>query len=149
MAASACIFCKIVAGEIPCHRVAETARALAFMDINPLARGHVLVILKQHAARLHEADVECVADVGRMLATVSRAVAGENGMTEYNILQNNGPMAHQEVPHVHFHIIPKRDKTTGLHMEWNSMATDHAAFAADAEAYRAAIARQAAPSKEH
>lgn len=137
--ASNCIFCKIIEGSIPCHKVAETAKTLAFMDINPLARGHVLVIPKSHAAELHELDLDSAADIGRVLGRVSKAVAGPDGSTKYNILQNNGKIAHQEVPHVHFHIIPKRDEETGLKIGWDMLPTDHAAFAEDAKAYREAL----------
>lgn len=131
-----CIFCKIIDGSIPCHKVAETALTLAFMDINPLARGHLLVIPKAHAAELHELDGDSAADIGRMLARVSRAVAGPESGTKYNVLQNNGKIAHQEVTHVHFHIIPKRDQETGLKIGWDMMPTDHGAFADDAKGYR-------------
>ncbi|SYZ64000.1 Scavenger_mRNA_decapping_enzyme_C-term_binding/HIT_domain_containing_protein (plasmid) [Leishmania braziliensis MHOM/BR/75/M2904] len=89
--AANCIFCKIITGEIPCAKVAETSRAFAFMDINPLSRGHVLVIPKQHAEYLHELDMEGAAEVGVLLAKTSRAVAGSDGSMQYNVLQNNGP----------------------------------------------------------
>lgn len=137
--AANCIFCKIIEGSIPSHKVAESAKAFAFMDINPLARGHVLVVPKVHAAELHEVDLDTAADVGRLVARVSRAVAGPEGTTKYNILQNNGKVAHQEVPHVHFHIIPKRDAATGLKMQWDMLPTDHELFAGDAKAYREAL----------
>lgn len=112
---------------------------LAFMDVNPLSRGHVLVIPKQHAPRLHEVDLDVAADIGRVLAAISRVTAGADQATQYNVLQNNGEMAHQVVQHVHFHIIPKRDEATGLKIGWDSLPTDHAAFAADAQAYREAL----------
>ncbi|KAK7195995.1 Scavenger mRNA decapping enzyme C-term binding/HIT domain containing protein [Novymonas esmeraldas] len=133
--AANCIFCKIVAGDIPCAKVAETSKAFAFMDIGPLARGHVLVIPKQHAACLHELDVESAADVGVLLAKTSRAVAGPDGATQYNVLQNNGRLAHQEVPHVHFHVIPKRDAETGLKIGWDTVAVAPDALAEDAHRY--------------
>ncbi|EPY31230.1 bis(5'-nucleosidyl)-tetraphosphatase [Strigomonas culicis] len=136
---SACIFCKIVEGSIPCHKVAESAKALAFMDINPIARGHVLVIPKEHAETLDQVPLDTAADVGRLVAQISRVVAGPDRATQYNVLQNNGRLAHQEVPHVHFHLIPKRDAETGLTMGWGQMPTDHEAFAADAKAYREAL----------
>ncbi|KAG5509359.1 hypothetical protein JKF63_06669 [Porcisia hertigi] len=133
--AANCIFCKIVKGEIPCAKVAETSKAFAFMDINPLSRGHVLVISKEHAAHLHELSVNCAADVGVLLAKTSRAVAGPDGTTQYNILQNNGRLAHQEVPHVHFHIIPKREAETGLQMGWDTVKVTPSELAEDAKRY--------------
>ncbi|CCW64052.1 unnamed protein product [Phytomonas sp. EM1] len=138
--AAACIFCKIIDGSIPCHKVFETPKTLAFMDINPLARGHLLIIPKQHAEELHFLDYDSAADVGRVLAHVSRVVAGPDSSTKYNVLQNNGTIAHQEVSHVHFHIIPKRDLDSGLKIPyWDMLPTDHAAFADDAKKYREAL----------
>lgn len=137
--ASNCIFCKIVRGEIPCAKVAESAKAFAFMDIGPLARGHVLVIPKAHAACLHELDLESAADVGLLVAKVSRAVAGPEGTTQYNVLQNNGKLAHQEVPHVHFHVIPKRDMATGLQIGWDTIKVSPHDLAEDAKRYKDVI----------
>lgn len=142
MSAPSCIFCKIIEGAIPCHKVAETAKAFAFMDINPLARGHVLVIPKQHAAALHEVELDAAAEVGRMVAQISRVVAGVDGAGQYNVLQNNGRLAHQEVPHVHFHVIPKRDAATGLKLEWDVLSLPPDAIAEDARQYRDALAKQ-------
>ncbi|CAJ1019512.1 putative Scavenger mRNA decapping enzyme C-term binding/HIT domain containing protein [Leishmania utingensis] len=139
--AANCIFCKIITGEIPCAKVAETSRAFAFMDINPLSRGHVLVIPKQHAEYLHELDMEGAAEVGVLLAKTSRAVAGSDGSMQYNVLQNNGPLAHQEVPHVHFHIIPKRDGETGLKIRWDTVKAASNELAEDAKRYSEAIER--------
>ncbi|RNF10088.1 adenosine 5'-monophosphoramidase [Trypanosoma rangeli] len=137
---SNCIFCKIVEGAIPCHKVAETARVLAFMDINPLSHGHVLVVPRVHAEFLHQVETETAAEVGVLLTKIARVVAEEGETTtQYNILQNNGRLAHQEVPHVHFHVIPKRTETEGLGMRWNTLPTDHAAFAAEAARYRQAL----------
>eukprot|EP00013_Stygamoeba_regulata_P019965 CAMPEP_0177664856 /NCGR_PEP_ID=MMETSP0447-20121125/20738_1 /TAXON_ID=0 /ORGANISM="Stygamoeba regulata, Strain BSH-02190019" /LENGTH=132 /DNA_ID=CAMNT_0019170899 /DNA_START=43 /DNA_END=441 /DNA_ORIENTATION=+ len=109
-----CIFCKIIKGALPCFRIAETEGALAFMDIFPLSRGHCLVIPKHHCQKLHELPEESMADVGRLLVRVSKA----SGATDYNVLQNNGAIAHQVVNHVHFHIIPKTD-SEGLGIHWD------------------------------
>ncbi|KAG8345232.1 Scavenger mRNA decapping enzyme C term binding HIT domain [Trypanosoma vivax] len=137
---SACIFCKIVEGAIPCHKVAETAKVLAFMDINPLSRGHLLVIPKTHAEFLHEVDPEVAAEACGLLARIARVLASENGIA-YNVLQNNGRLAHQEVPHVHFHLIPRRNEQEGLTIGWKSMPTDHEAFAAEAAKYSEALGK--------
>jgi len=111
------IFDKILAGEIPCHRVHEDQHTLAFLDIAPLAPGHTLVIPKQARAYLHELDDEYAAAIGRVLPRVARAVLAASGAEAYNILQNNGRGAHQAVFHVHFHIIPKIDGK-GLGIGW-------------------------------
>lgn len=115
MAAS--IFARIVAGEIPCHRIYETADVLAFLDINPLSRGHTLLIPKQAAERLEQLDAAQAAALGAALPVVARAVLAATGAAGYNVLQNNGPDAGQEVPHVHFHIIP-RTAEDGLGFRW-------------------------------
>lgn len=135
----ACVFCKIIKGEIPCHKIAETSKCLAFLDVAPLSRGHVLVIPKAHCARLHELDEDSAADLGALMVKLSRVAAGPDGNTQYNILQNNGEMAHQVVQHVHFHIIPKRDTETGLKIQWDSLPTDHTLFAEDAKVGKAAF----------
>ncbi|MCC6283760.1 MAG: HIT family protein [Phycisphaerales bacterium] len=101
------IFSRIIRGEIPCHRVYEDAHMLAFMDINPIARGHTLVIPKQPAPTLDALSDDAAAAVGRVLPRLCRAVIQATGARSYNILQNNGAAAHQAVFHVHFHIIPR------------------------------------------
>jgi len=102
-----CVFCKIVAGEIPCAKVLETDEALAFMDIGPLAPGHVLLIPKRHVVQLADMNAGLAGAVLRHLPAVGRAVRQATGCAGYNVLQNNGRAAHQEVMHVHFHIIPR------------------------------------------
>jgi histidine triad (HIT) family protein len=113
-----CIFCKIVTGRIPCHKVHEDDRVLAFLDIMPLSAGHTLIIPKTHAERL---DQMSQADAGACMAIAPKlagAIAKATGATGYNLLQNNGRIAHQAVMHVHFHIIPKF-QDAGLGIEWN------------------------------
>lgn len=123
------IFSKIIAGEIPCHRVYEDAHVLAFLDINPLAPGHTLVIPKEAKAYLHELSDESSAAIGRVLPRVCRGVMKATGATAYNLLQNNGTAAHQVVMHVHFHIIPKLPDGRGLGIGWTTGSFDHAAGA--------------------
>ncbi|KAL0245288.1 hypothetical protein GEMRC1_009367 [Eukaryota sp. GEM-RC1] len=110
-----CIFCKIIRGEIPCEKVYESTRSLAFMDVSPLSLGHILVIPKTHARFYHELDADDAAD----LAIVVNKITKVMDSTSYNILQNNGRQAHQFVDHVHMHIIPKTDDT-GLGISWTS-----------------------------
>ncbi|MEJ0008988.1 MAG: HIT family protein [Steroidobacteraceae bacterium] len=117
------IFGKIIAGSIPCHRIYEDAQVLAFLDIAPLSRGHTLVIPKEAAATLDQLSDESAAALGRVLPRICRAVIAVTGVTEYNVLENNGAGAHQAVPHVHFHVIPKPDGPTkegaaGLGLKW-------------------------------
>eukprot|EP01126_Amoeba_proteus_P037566 TRINITY_DN3881_c0_g1_i6.p1 TRINITY_DN3881_c0_g1~~TRINITY_DN3881_c0_g1_i6.p1 ORF type:complete len:151 (-),score=19.72 TRINITY_DN3881_c0_g1_i6:43-495(-) len=114
-----CIFCKIIAGQIPSCKIAETERAYAFLDINPLSEGHCLVIPKYHCEKLHLLPPEEMADVGSLLVKVANAV----GASDYNILQNNGAIAHQVVQHVHFHLIPKTT-ATGLGIVWPAYSAE-------------------------
>lgn len=120
------IFDKILDGQIPCHKVYEDDHVLAFLDIGPLSRGHTLVIPKERKAHLHELSGEASAAIGRVLPRLCRAVMTATGATEYNVLQNNGPNAHQAVMHVHFHIIPKLG-SDGLHIRWDAGEIDDAA----------------------
>jgi len=135
------IFSRILAGEIPCHRVYEDEHVLAFLDVAPLAPGHLLVIPKEAKARLDELSDEAAAAIGRVLPRLCRAVVEETGAEGYNVLQNNGAAAHQAVMHVHFHIVPKFADGRGLGLVWNA-ATDP-----EAEARAAALRRrlEAAP----
>lgn len=112
------IFSKIIAGEIPCHKVYEDDLVLAFLDIFPLSPGHTLVIPKEPAKTVDVLSDESSAAIGRVLPRIARAVMKATGTDQYNILQNNGPRAHQAVFHVHFHIIPKTEDGEGLGVEW-------------------------------
>jgi histidine triad (HIT) family protein len=102
-----CVFCMIRDGKIPSAKVYDDARTLAFMDINPLTRGHCLVATKAHAATLYDVEVE---DLKAAIATAKK-VAGalKKALTPdgLNILQANGAAAFQSVPHFHLHLIPR------------------------------------------
>lgn len=130
------IFSKILDGEIPCHRVYEDAHVLAFLDVNPICEGHLLVIPKERKAFVHELSDDQAAAIGRVLPRLARAMMKATGASDYNILQNNGARAHQAVFHVHFHIIPKTDEG-GLGIGWKPRALRDAE--ATAEAIRAAL----------
>ncbi|KAI8873592.1 HIT-like protein [Ramicandelaber brevisporus] len=117
-----CIFCRIVKGEIPSFKLIETTRSFAFFDIGPLSRGHALIIPKEHAEFAHQLSDESLSDVLPIAKRIAKAVGAEN----YNILQNNGKIAHQEVPHVHFHVIPKwkASDEEGLVIGWPAKPAD-------------------------
>ena len=112
------IFSKIIEGDIPCHKVYEDEYVLAFLDVSPLSNGHTLVIPKQCVASLHELSDESAAALGIALVKISKAILKVTGATAYNVLQNNGKIAHQAVFHVHFHIIPTNTIDDGLVMDW-------------------------------
>lgn len=118
------IFGKIIAGQIPCHKVYEDDRVLAFLDINPLTRGHTLVIPKEPAETLDKLSDESAAALGRVLPRLCRAVIAATGVSQYNVLENNGSGAHQAVFHVHFHIIPKPNSNEGLGLAWAARSLD-------------------------
>lgn len=114
------IFSKILRGDIPSHKVYEDDLVYAFLDIGPLSFGHTLVIPKEEAATLDQLSDESAAAIGRVLPRLCRAIKAVTGTEQFNVLQNNGPMAHQAVFHVHFHIIPKPSVDQGLGIEWKS-----------------------------
>ncbi|MDH5752996.1 MAG: HIT family protein [Deltaproteobacteria bacterium] len=113
-----CIFCKIISGEVPCFKVFEDGDTLAFLDINPLTEGHVLVVPKQHRANLFEAGDDvlhpCISTLGR----VARAMKEALGLDSLNMLQANGRWAQQSVDHLHFHLIP-RSEDDGAPLTWD------------------------------
>jgi histidine triad (HIT) family protein len=113
-----CIFCKIVAGEIPSLKIYENKYVLSFLDIGPLTDGHTLVIPKKHYQFLHEMPAAELAEIGQALPKIAEAVMAATGAKGYNVLQNNGRCAGQFVDHVHFHIIP-RVEGDGLGYRWN------------------------------
>ncbi|MBK6406265.1 MAG: HIT family protein [Holophagales bacterium] len=118
------IFTRIIRGEIPSHRVYEDVMVFAFLDIAPLAPGHTLVVPKEPAATLDALSDESAAAIGRVLPRIARAVMAATGTRDYNVLQNNGAAAHQAVPHVHFHVIPRPDAGHGLGIDWPSGRLD-------------------------
>lgn len=133
------IFTKIIKGEIPCHRVFENDRMLAFLDITPLSEGHTLVVPKRQVERLEDLPPDDTAEIARQLGAIAERICAVTGAEGYNILQNNGRVAGQEVPHVHFHIIPRR-AGDGLGYRWNSKPTDQEALAGLARRINAAHA---------
>ncbi len=120
------IFSKIIRGEVPCHKIYEDDRVLSFLDIFPLSRGHTLVIPKEPAVTMDQLSDDSAAALGRILPRICRAVLSATGATAYNLLQNNGSLAHQAVMHLHVHIIPRYDDGTGLGIKWGAGKRDPA-----------------------
>lgn len=116
---ASCVFCRIIAGQIPCMRVFEDDAALVFLDIGPLSEGHLLMVPKQHVERLDQMSPEHVMAITRHLPMLGRSLMKAVGAAAYNILQNNGRESGQEVPHVHFHVIPRK-AGDGLGYRWNA-----------------------------
>ena len=111
------LFDRIIRGEVPSYKLYEDEHVFACLDIGPLSKGHTLVIPKESKAYLHELSDASAAAIGRVLPRLSRAVIKATGARAYNVLQNNGRMAHQAIFHVHFHIIPRFEQE-GLGIEW-------------------------------
>jgi histidine triad (HIT) family protein len=130
-----CIFCKIVSGEIPSHKIDEDDKTLAFMDINPWTRGHALVIPKEHSRNIYDADPDDLAAThvaAQRLAKRARDVLGAEGI---NILQSSEPVAMQTVFHLHVHVIP-RYSDDGLRMPAHPQPAEHEELAELAEKLR-------------
>lgn len=112
-----CIFCKIVAGKIPAAKVYEDENSLAFVDINPLAEGHTLLIPKKHYTSIYDMPAGEAAGLCGLLPGLARAVRTAVNAQGLNILQNNGLCSGQVVMHLHFHLIP-RVPGDGLGYRW-------------------------------
>jgi len=102
-----CIFCKILAGDIPCAKVFESDTCLAFLDIAPVNAGHTLVLTKGHYPTLMDIPAELGSDLTAALSQVGKAVMEATGADGLNLIQNNYEAAGQLVHHAHFHLIPR------------------------------------------
>ncbi|KAJ5043350.1 Adenosine 5'-monophosphoramidase [Penicillium rubens] len=150
MSSAACIFCKIIKGDIPSLKLFESDKVFAFLDIQPLSLGHAvriipydsiplprirripggasevtttaLVIPKFHGAKLTDIPDEHLTEVLPVAKKIAKAIGAEY----FNVLQNNGRIAHQVVDHVHFHMIPKPNEKEGLTIGWPAEQADMA-----------------------
>ena len=134
--ASDCIFCKIIAGEIPCFKLHEDDDTLAFMDINPASEGHALVIPKEHSADVHgisDAAISSTVVTAKKIASAIEKTLNPGGM---NLVQCNGPAAAQSVLHFHMHVLP-RHQGDELKLNWGLEPGDMNAIGKLAERIRA------------
>jgi len=134
-----CVFCKIVAGDIPSTKVYEDEVCLAFMDIGPISPGHTLLVPKTHYETVMEMPPETVAHLARQIPAMAGAVKKAVGAEGINVLENNGRCSGQAVFHVHFHFIP-RWPDDGLGFRWPAKEADFDVLAAQAEAIRNGLA---------
>jgi len=111
-----CIFCKIVKGDIPCHKIYEDQRVLAFADINPAAEGHTLIIPKRHAANLWEIPVDDLTAIHQASKKIAQAMKKALNPLGVACLQLNGKGANQVVMHYHLHLIPRVANSAELPM---------------------------------
>lgn len=114
---TSCVFCRIVAGEIPSTRVYEDEHTLAFMDIGQVNPGHVLVAAKPHVENIYGLDDALAASVFRATARVAKAVRDAFSPEGMSIYQANGPAAGQTVFHLHVHVVP-RWQGDGMELTW-------------------------------
>lgn len=104
-----CLFCSIVSGQIPCHRVYEDAHVIAFLDIGPVCEGHTLVVPKTHATNLNEGSREDAAHLMEVVHDIAPKIMRALGASGYNLGMNHGASAGQDVMHTHLHIMPRKD----------------------------------------
>jgi histidine triad (HIT) family protein len=130
-----CIFCKIVAGDIPSHKIEEDDKTLAFMDINPWTRGHALVIPKEHSRNIYDADPDDLAAAHITAQRVAQRMRERLNCDGINTLQSSEPVAMQTVFHTHVHVIP-RYSDDGLRLPAHPQAADQDELAALAEELR-------------
>jgi histidine triad (HIT) family protein len=117
MADTDCLFCKIVAGEVPATRVHEDERTLAFMDINPATRGHLLVVPREHSRDVREISADDLAAVARTGQAMAVLVADRLSADGVNLLNSTGTAAWQTVFHFHLHVIPRYEDDP-LRLPW-------------------------------
>lgn len=112
-----CLFCKIVAGELPAHKLYEDERVLAFLDIQPGAEGHALVIPKDHATGFLDLEDETRDAIFAAARRIAPALIEETGAEGLNLHQSNGEAAGQVIFHFHLHLLPRR-RGDGLRSPW-------------------------------
>lgn len=112
-----CIFCKIIAGEIPSQAIYEDEKFRVILDVAPAAKGHALILPKDHYANLYELPDDLAADTIRLAKKMMKVMTDKLGCDGFNILQNNGETAGQSVFHFHMHLIP-RYREDGQKIGW-------------------------------
>ena len=124
-----CLFCKIIAGEIPCFKLFENDDTLAFMDINPANEGHALVIPKEHARDVYAVSDAAITATVKTAKKIAAAIDKTLNPDGLNLLQCNGPAAAQSVPHFHMHVLPRREGDE-LKLNWGLKPGDMDAIGA-------------------
>lgn len=113
-----CLFCKIIAGEIPSAKVYEDDEVYAFLDISQVTTGHTLIIPKQHTENIYETNEDIAASLFARVPKVAAAIKKAFNPAGLNLLNNNGEFAGQTIFHTHIHLIPRYDENDGYDMKW-------------------------------
>jgi histidine triad (HIT) family protein len=103
-----CVFCKIAKGEIPCQKTFESENFIGILDLHPYTEGHTLIISKKHFENFLELPNEFSEELTNSIKKVAKDLFFNGKAEGFNILQNNGIVAQQEIPHLHFHIVPRK-----------------------------------------
>lgn len=135
-----CIFCKIVSANVPAQVVYEDEAVISFLDIAPLAEGHLLVVPREHYAKLTDVPPELCGKIGSTLPILGRVLKDVTQCEGFNTLVNEGKAAGQLVEHVHFHLIPRKS-SDGLGYRWNAGAYREGRAADLAAEFQRAISR--------
>lgn len=120
-----CIFCKIIAGEIPSAKVYEDEEVYAFLDISQVTKGHTLVIPKAHVKDIYETSDEIASQLFARVPKIAQAIEKSFNPKGINILSNTGEAAGQSVFHLHLHLIPRYDETDGFSQNWVTHNDDY------------------------
>ncbi len=135
---SQCVFCRIVAGEIPCAKVFEDETTLAFMDLGQVNQGHVLVAVKPHRETILDLDEALAADVFRTAWRIARAAEKALHPGGFTLLQANRKPGLQTVPHFHIHVLP-RHEDDGVTLAWPAKNPPFETLQRTAESLKAAL----------
>jgi histidine triad (HIT) family protein len=133
-----CVFCRILKGEISAQKVFENEKAVAFLDINPVAWGHTLVVPRDHHELWTDLPAELAADLAKIAQQVARGVVKAVGAEGFNLLMNNHKCSGQAIPHAHFHVIPRKTND-GVRYSWPAKPYPAGDLEKAADAVRAAL----------
>lgn len=133
-----CIFCKITKGEVPSYKVYEDEKTFAFLDINPINAGHTLVVPKNHASKITEAEEEDLIALAKALKKVIKGIEDGLDVDNLNVFVNQGEDAGQIIPHLHYHVTP-RHKGDGVKFDMPQRKLSEEEFADLVEKIKSAI----------
>ena len=119
-----CIFCKIIAGELPSNKVYEDKAILAFLDANPASEGHTLIIPKEHCENIYDIEEETLSKIAVLSKQLANIYKERLNIDNINILNSNGKYAQQDVPHYHMHLIPRKKDDKKL-FKWGKQEVNH------------------------